>query len=292
MKSYKYSIVIITKNRLPLLTKCLLAVQKEFTTDTEILVVDTGSTDGTRQFLHTCNKAVRTIYTRMSGYKYASYYNTGIKQAKGTYIIIIDDDCIVQPGYRKALETAIPHYPQSILQGSIKSIPQNNLYARIMGYHYQEWIKLQTISGNTLKTLDNKNVAIPKTLLSTYGSFSSQCNIGSEDIELGYRMRKHGVLIRYIKKMKAFHHERTTLKGFISQHIRIAQSERNLDTLLTTPHIRLSSKKKIVGHLRTLITLCKLAIKQKNLLLLCWIPFVYGMLAVIRIYGYSITKRK
>jgi len=125
-------------------------------------------------------------------------------------------------------------YPKEIIQGNTYSLPKNNLYAEIMGNHYQKWLKSNSLNKEELRFLDNKNLAVPEFLVKRYGGFSEKQNLGSEDIEFGLRMRGKGVKIIFQPKAIAYHHERNNFKDFVKQHYRIAQSESKLDKSLKT----------------------------------------------------------
>lgn len=96
MKRPKLSIVIPTCNRLKYLKMCLESICKHTKeVDYEIIIVDGGSTDGTREFLlNQSDIRVRAILERkLEGATKSA--NKGAKEAWGEYVCWLNDDIIV-----------------------------------------------------------------------------------------------------------------------------------------------------------------------------------------------------
>jgi glycosyltransferase involved in cell wall biosynthesis len=93
------SVIVCTYNRLTYLKKCvdsLLSLQYPLY---EIVIVNDGSTDGTKQFLELLtDERVRVIHHDSNrGLSHAR--NTGIKYARYDILAFTDDDCIVSPDW-------------------------------------------------------------------------------------------------------------------------------------------------------------------------------------------------
>jgi len=86
------SVIIPTFNRKKELIKALKSVLRQTYSDFELLIIDDGSTDGTREkvkkFLG--DKRIKYFYQENSGVSCAR--NLGIKKAKGEYIAFLDSD--------------------------------------------------------------------------------------------------------------------------------------------------------------------------------------------------------
>jgi len=94
------SIVICTKNRLEYL-KALVESIRRYTQDYEMVVVDDVSTDGTGTWLDT-QKDIRHIsYTK--SIPVAEAWNLGVKEAKGKFVCILNDDMEVTPNWLENL---------------------------------------------------------------------------------------------------------------------------------------------------------------------------------------------
>ncbi len=87
------SAVIVTHNRIDLLKAAVNSVLCQSWPALELIVVDDGSTDGTRSWMESFAPSHRIDYCRLpapSGANHAR--NTGILRAKGKYIALLDDD--------------------------------------------------------------------------------------------------------------------------------------------------------------------------------------------------------
>ena len=93
------SIVIPTYNRVNHLQICLEALnrQTQAADDFEVLVVVDGSTDATIERLKSFETSylLRTIWQENHGQAHA--LNRGITEAKGRYILFLDDDIVADP---------------------------------------------------------------------------------------------------------------------------------------------------------------------------------------------------
>ncbi|NOT02078.1 MAG: glycosyltransferase family 2 protein [Phycisphaerales bacterium] len=90
------SIVIPTYNRLDRLAHTLSRIRTNVTTPHEIIIVDGGSTDGTREFLADANGLRVILEPRREGAVRA--FNRGFRAALGTYVMWLNDDAHPLPG--------------------------------------------------------------------------------------------------------------------------------------------------------------------------------------------------
>ena len=86
----RFSVVIPTHNRLDFLKQALSSVWTQTFTDYEVVVVDDGSTDGTRDWLAAQGKRIRAIRQPNRGPGAAR--NFGAREAQGNYVALLDSD--------------------------------------------------------------------------------------------------------------------------------------------------------------------------------------------------------
>ena len=107
----KLSIIVPAFNVSPYITRCVESceninmVQDDF----EIVIVDDGSTDNTRNVVSGLQEQFPNIkYIRQDNAGQSAARNSGLKQAKGEYIWYVDaDDYVVEGDVRGLLQTAI-----------------------------------------------------------------------------------------------------------------------------------------------------------------------------------------
>ena len=96
------SVVIPTYNRLPILQKCLLALEAQdlsaAITSYEVVLVDDGSTDATVSWLR--QHSLQLPHLRLIEQEHggpAQGRNRGVEAAQGDVIVFIDSDLVVTP---------------------------------------------------------------------------------------------------------------------------------------------------------------------------------------------------
>ena len=189
------SVVIPTYNRLPILEKCLRALESQTLHGAldgfEVVVVDDGSTDGTVDWLQQHREQfphVRLIQQEHGGP--AEGRNRGVHQANGDVIVFIDSDLVVTEtflaSHARALERSWRHRGNrlSFTYGAVVNTAN-------FENPTEERHKLRDLSWAYFAT---GNVAIDRGVLEASGLFDTGFRLyGWEDLELGERLRRMGV---------------------------------------------------------------------------------------------------
>lgn len=183
-----WSVVIPTYNRLPILQKCLRAMeQQNFDQPYEVIVVDDGSNDETIDYLtnHQCEfPHVRLLQQEHGGAACAR--NLGIESAQGTMIVFIDSDLVVLDNFLQSHASAHQAHLDRPIFTYGRVINTCNFDAPT-----SEPFKLTDRSGAFFAT---GNVAIAKKYLLQAGLFDTTFRqYGWEDLELGVRLKKLGL---------------------------------------------------------------------------------------------------
>ena len=191
-----FSIVIPTYNRLPILQKCLSALElqtfdPQIVTDYEIVLVDDGSTDGTIEWLKTNTSELPHVKVFEQAHQGASAArNLGVERAQGDTIIFIDSDLVVTPIFLQS-------HADALLQGQ-KELGNDKLFtygAVINTANFEnptaEPYKVTDFSNAYFAT---GNVAIARHYLIEVGLFDLGFSLyGWEDLELGVRLKNLGI---------------------------------------------------------------------------------------------------
>lgn len=204
-----FSVVIPTYNRLPILQKCLRALEVQNFKDTtlvegyEIVLVDDGSTDGTLDWLAEHQDQfphVRCFQQDHAGP--AAARNLGVEKAAGDTIIFIDSDLVVLSNFLQAHHNAL-------LQGREKL--GNDAFftygAVINTCNFEnptsEPYKITDFSAAFFAT---GNVAIAKHWLEKAGLFDTGFQLyGWEDLELGVRLKNLGLQLIKCPQAVGYH---------------------------------------------------------------------------------------
>jgi len=283
------SVLIITKNRPKQLNRCLISLSSQIDKPKQIIIIDSSSTNKTKYLINRFKAKLPIVYCYYKPLGYPQAYNQAIKLSTNRWLAFLNDDCTLPKTWFKKVKKVVKTHPNSVIQTKVISLPKHNIYANIMGQHYQNWIKSHLSKNNSLSTLDLKCSIIPRQLFyhkNQFQGFDLKLTKGSEDIDLGRRFKNQDVQIIYQPQINIFHWERTNLKDFIFQHYRIAQSESQLDknNKFITP---LFPKKKTLLNIHTFFNLFSQYFLNLNLIKAFYLLFLYFALFATRIIGYN-----
>lgn len=94
----KVSVILPSLNVVPYIRQCVESVMGQTLQEIEILCIDAGSTDGTREILAECaerDARIRLIDSPIKSYGYQ--VNLGIREARGEYVGIVETDDYILP---------------------------------------------------------------------------------------------------------------------------------------------------------------------------------------------------
>lgn len=90
------SIIIVNWNGGQVFKNCLLSLSKISYPNWELIVIDNGSTDGSAGFINKYIERTRVIRNRVN-VGFAPANNQGYKISKGKYILLLNNDTVVEP---------------------------------------------------------------------------------------------------------------------------------------------------------------------------------------------------
>lgn len=220
-KIVKVSVVIPTYNRAHLLVECLSSVLSQSFRDFEIIVIDDGSTDNTREMISTL--PVTYIWQENQGPPAA--FNKGIEQAKGEYIAILgSDDTLLNNALAKGVEVLdqCPEvafsYGQAYLvdeNGTVFGLEKPRSSSSYVWDGKDEIRELITFGNH----ITGSTVMIRRSCLEDVGTFRQDFRSGSEDLDLWIRLaRRYSVayIAEPLAKFRA-HYESFSAKRSLSE---------------------------------------------------------------------------
>lgn len=105
------SVIIVTLNRAEYLKDALASLTKQIRPPDEVIVVDNGSTDNTKEVILSFGDRlpIKYVYEGKKGIPHAR--NAGIKSATNDIIAFTDDDCVAHENWLKYIENTFIRDP-------------------------------------------------------------------------------------------------------------------------------------------------------------------------------------
>jgi glycosyltransferase involved in cell wall biosynthesis len=203
-----FSVIIPTYNRQPILSKCLQALEQQEITKSnilgyEVIVVDDGSTDNTREWLNEQKDQLPHVKLFTQAHQGpAEARNLGVEKSRGDIIIFIDSDLVVTPNFIQAHADALSKAQQKLSSDRVFT------YGRVVNTANfenptSEPYKITDFSAAYFAT---GNVAIARKWLEKAGLFDSSFQLyGWEDLELGVRLKKLGLKLVKCPQAVGYH---------------------------------------------------------------------------------------
>ena len=184
----KFSIIIPCYNQAKYLKECVDSVSAQKFSDFEILLIDDGSPDNTREVALELSKVenrLQYLYKPNGGLSSARNY--GIKHAKGEYLVFLDSDDSLKKEFLESSFAKLSADSDIIITGynyfnDSKSISHTVLFDESFSFK-------NIISGNICPPVA---IALKKSFLSIIGVFdvSLQSSTGTEDWDMWIRFFK------------------------------------------------------------------------------------------------------
>ena len=178
------SVIIPTYNRKNLLKRALHSVSNQTFVPKEIIVVDDGSSDGTKDWVLERFPDVRYIYQDNSGV--SSARNSGIKEAIGSWIAFLDSDDEWMPNKLEQQKGVINSFQEAWLCHT------NEIWIR-NGVRVNQMKKHQKYGGNVFENcldicrISPSSVLIKKEVFEMVGLFDESLKV-CEDYDLWLRI--------------------------------------------------------------------------------------------------------
>lgn len=214
----KISVVVPVRNGDKTLEQCLVSVLNQNFYDYEIIIVDNGSTDKTKEIIDQfLKKSAKLVYVFEPKPGRANARNAGMAAASGEIIAMIDADCLAPSDWLKKISAPIISGKESVVTGFEKDAVNNYWSSRRQEADWR-FMNAKTNNGY-INHLDTKNFAIKTALLKRLRF--NPALLAGEDWDLYLRLRKENIKIKFLPEVLVGHcHESSFSELFSSQFIR------------------------------------------------------------------------
>lgn len=227
------SVIIVSYQSKDLLSACLKSIEKEMSSDYEVIVSDNGSDDGTIEMVQKEFTFVNLICNR-ANLGFAKANNIALDQAGGKYILLLNPDTELTGSTLARLIGFMEEnpsvsaagckvlYPDGTFQYSCGYLPTpatavlggvtiNRLYRRIFpesDFLGASGLGPQALESDTheVETLLGACVIVRRSVLEKIGLFDENMFMYFEECDLFLRIRNNGGKIMYMTDTSIIHH--------------------------------------------------------------------------------------
>ncbi len=212
------SIIIINYNGKKFLEKCLKSLETIKYENYEIILVDNNSTDDSVEFVKNTYPSI-IIIKLDKNYGFAEPNNIGAKNAKGNFLLFLNNDTEVTPNFVTELVNAAKTDKQIAICQSLLLKPSGEIdssgdFLDTLGRAYSSKIK----PGPTKEILSARGASmlVKREIFENLGGFNKEYFASFEDVDLGWRCWIAGYKVIVVTSSIVYHSGGQTIKELSS----------------------------------------------------------------------------
>lgn len=219
----KVSVIIPAYNNATYLCEAIDSVLAQTYNDFEIIIVDDGSTDDTKNnvlsYVQRYPDKIKYFYQRNKGA--GSARNKGIEEAQGEYFAFLDADDFVTPEWLGKLVSSFQNNNIGACVGRVVSPMPRTLIQSLVSSKIDDMSPIKD-RGNYFV---GSNLMVKKIVFEIIGKFDEDFCYASEDTDFGIRIGLSKFLIAYNKEAVMFYRQRADFCGLLKQKYRNGKSK-------------------------------------------------------------------
>ena len=217
----KVSVIVCSYNGGQTLEACLRSLKKIDYPDYEVVVVDDGSTDHTKEIL-SHHPWVNAIYQTNHGLSVAR--NVGAAAATGEILAYTDSDCMADPDW-------LYYLVGTLLSGNYAGVGGPNISPPAQNWHQACVAAAPGGPSHVLLTdvvaehIPGCNMAFYRWAFEKVGGFDPEYRKAGDDVDFCWRLQQEGEVIAFSPSAIVWHYRRFTLKAFRKQQEGYGEAE-------------------------------------------------------------------
>lgn len=251
------SVIVVNWNGAAYLADCLESLQHQSYPDQELLVVDNGSTDGSREWLQTNAEGRFQLILLSANIGFAGGVNTGIRASRGEFIALLNNDACADSDWIRHLVEKSSDAEVGMVASKILFHERREILDKAGHLFYPDGLNRGRGAGelDTGQFDHSPDIFFPdgcaalyrRILLEDIGLFDEQFFSYGDDADLGLRARWRGWQCAYAPGAKVYHRHSSSLgkyspeKAFLVERNRfwVAVKLLPLPLLLASPALTL-----------------------------------------------------
>lgn len=215
----RYSVIIPVYNRPDEVDELLQSLTDQHFKDFEVIIVEDGSSVPCKEVADKYSSPLDIHYYAKPNSGPGQTRNYGAERSQGEYLIILDSDCILPPGYFDAVEKELQTSPADAFGGPDRAHDSFTDIQKAINYSMTSFFTTGGIRGGK-KKMDkfyprSFNMGVRREVYQALGGFSKM-RFG-EDIDFSIRIFKSGYTCRLFPDAWVYHKRRTDLRKFFKQ---------------------------------------------------------------------------
>jgi len=216
----RVSVVVCTYNGGPTLAQCLRSLELLDYPDYEVIVVDDGSTDSTREIVARF-PSVRAVHQTNQGLSVAR--NVGLQMATGSIVAYTDSDCFADPDWLTHLVHQLVRSKAAAVGGPNLTPEDGRLVACVAAAPGQPTHVL--VSDQVAEHIPGCNMAFRREALLAINGFDPQYRKAGDDVDVCWRLQQAGMWITFAPGAFVWHHRRQNPRAYLKQQAGYGEAE-------------------------------------------------------------------
>lgn len=207
------SVIIPVYNGEKTIGACLSALHEQTLKPDEIIVVDDGSSDGTKE---TIKKSRATILLEQNHKGPASARNAGAKRAKGSILLFTDADCIPDKDWVNEMADSFKNKDITGVQGRYKTMQKNSM-ARFVQLEIEDRYDRMR-KRKHIDFIGSYAAGYRKDVFLEFGGFDESFSMASgEDPDISFKLAAAGHKMVFNENAVVYHNHVSSLGAYMKQ---------------------------------------------------------------------------
>jgi len=218
------------------LRECIASIQRQTYPRVELVVIENGSTDGSREWLHSLPRRNYRLIQFPTNTGFAAGVNAGIRASGGEYVALLNNDAVADPGWLEHLVPPLSNPKVGMVASKILFYENPDIIDKAGHLFFPDGLNRGRGAGETDRgQYDHAGEALfpdgcaalyRKNMLEDVGLFDEQYFAYGDDADLGLRARWRGWQCSYSPEARVYHRHSRSLGKYSPEKALLVERNR------------------------------------------------------------------